>query len=274
MTRIGSDRRPYDIRPVSLIQLEKIVSQDALNRLSRYEEVNRQFEQVFPQMARKLERPWILWFLSLHAKRQEDMTITAADFSTSPYPQTLHAPVGDFALTGSAGQSPSMEGADFELDEPSPTVSASAVTTAPTSPDELPGYIDSPAPLDASFDSSCDLDALSSMLLWNNQLQEARYNHTIQNREKGGMEEQRDASPGVVSNPFFLQPSEQSTMPSPGGESSDSDSEALAEQSCVDKENMNQVMFNLNQLESRLRGEARRQLDVIGDDHAASPMCL
>ncbi|KAM0258282.1 hypothetical protein ACHAQJ_003924 [Trichoderma viride] len=267
---VRSDRRPYDIRPVSQIRLNKVMSQDALDRLSRYEEVNRQFAEEFPQMAWKFgDRSWIPSFLSPHTERQENVTAASADNTMSLGASTVHVPVHDFEFITSIDYTLSTHSDDADLDVLSTTMSP--LTATITTPSDLSDNSDSFASLAADF------DPLNSLLPWHDQSQEPCYNHAIQNNSECGMEEQErlDGSGLMVSTSFFEQPAEQSIMPSPEGEPDDFENEALAEESSVDSMNMNQIMLNLNQLGSRLREDARRQLDAITGGCAASPpMCF
>ncbi|KAL7795209.1 hypothetical protein V8C37DRAFT_374854 [Trichoderma ceciliae] len=279
--RVNSDRRPYDTRPVSRIRLDKVVSQDALDSLSRYEEVNRQFAQEFPQMACNLRHlSWIPWFLSPHTEAQENKIAAApADNATSTGDPASHMPTCDFDFTTSAGCSLSIHNNASDSDILSTIVTS--LTTAATTP-ESSDNSDPHTPIDVDFYPSYDLDALSSPLPWHDQdqPQESGHGHAVHGQIGGGTEEYWDESYLMSSTSRFRQAVEQSTMLSPGGgggggggggESSDYDNEALAEQSCLDNKKMNQIMVNLNRLGSRLREDARRQLDVISDDCAGFP---
>ncbi|KAL7912741.1 hypothetical protein GGI35DRAFT_261122 [Trichoderma velutinum] len=260
--RACSDRRPYDIRPVSLIRFGQVKSQDALDNLSRYEEVSRQFAQEFPQIAWSLEQhSWIPCFLSPNTGRQENRTTApagdtiAADSIASPIDGLAYDP--EFAIT--AGYDISMYSGDNYFDYLPFTT-----TTAATSPSQQPSNPDllTPPGSDADFGSTCDLKTLTSPLLWYNEIQESNYNHSLQNWIAKQAKKQRERLSPTTSESLFTPPVEQRGSGGFG-------SEALVEASQVDRDRMNQILINLNQLESRLREDARRQLDVISDD-----MCL
>lgn len=277
--RVRSDRRPYDIRPVSLIRLDKVQSQDALDNLSRYEAVSRQFAQEFPQMAWNLgQRPWIPCFPSLrYTGPQENRTMASAD-ATSADTSAIRGPAcgSEFMTSAVYNLSTHSDDADFNA---LPTT----MTTATMSPAEQPGNLDSLTSPDTGFDPSCGLEALTSQFLWQNYAQESCYNRAMQmmqNRNEDQMQGKWDEPCLMASESLFTQPVEQGTTPSSQRDSSDVDDEALAENSCVGRNKINQIIIDLNQLGNRLREDARRQLDtiitggVMGDDRAALPMCL
>ncbi|UKZ54701.1 hypothetical protein TrVGV298_008513 [Trichoderma virens] len=248
--RVRSDRRPYDIRPVSLIRPGQAKSQDALDNLSRYEEVSRQFAQEFPQLARSLEQHhWIPCFLSPNTGRQENSTTaladdaTAADSSACP----IRGMVDDSEFATSAGYDISMHSDEDYCVGALPL----AMITATSSPFERLGNADSFTPPDSEVDSdpSYDPETLTSQLLWHNQVKESRYNCAQQGKNGRKMEKQSLVTPPVEQR-----------------DSNDFDNKALAEASCVDRDKMNQIIMDLNQLGTRLHQDARRQLDVINGD--------
>jgi hypothetical protein len=261
---------------VSLKRPNKVISQDALDRLSRYEEVNRQFAQEFPQMAWKFGQcSWLPRFLSPYTEPQENRTTTSADNAPSLGASTVHVPIHDFEFITSTDCNLSTHNDDTDFDILSAIMTPLSAST--TSSSELSDNSDPIGTLVADFDPSCDFDALSSLFPWQNQVQEPCYNHAIQSKTEGELEEyERLNGLGLltVSTLFFEQPVEQSTMQSSEGESSDFENEALGEESRVDSKNMNQIMLNLNQLGSRLREDTRRQLDAMSGGYAASPMCF
>ncbi|KAL7923025.1 hypothetical protein ACQKWADRAFT_291001 [Trichoderma austrokoningii] len=269
----GSDRRPYDIRRVSRMQPNKTLSQDALARLSLYEEVNRQFAQEFPQTAWNSGQQFSLpWLLSPRSKQQEDNTTTAsADNATS----TGTMPAHDFEFITPTDYSHSAHNDDGDFDVLSATTSPTT-TTAPMA--ELSDMPDPFATLSTDFDPLWDLDnTLDSLLPWGNNNNQAQgpYHCAQAMRNKGRCEandqEQLEGSGLMVLPPLFEHPAEHSMMML-------QDHHAIAEDSCVDRKNMkklnnmNQIIFNLDQLGSRLRDDARRQLDVISHGRDASPL--
>ncbi|KAL7937439.1 hypothetical protein V8C35DRAFT_292525 [Trichoderma chlorosporum] len=257
--RFRSDRQPYDIRPVSLIRSGRVQSQEALDNLSRYEEVSRQFAQEFPHVAWSLEQQsWIPWFLSPITGRQNRATAAlaggsrAADSSTSP----MNGLAYDSEFASSIGcDVPRNFGGDFFDALPY------AMTTATASPADQQGNPDPLTPPDTDSDSGspCDLDALTSQLLWHNEVQELIYNRALQSRNEEQIRNQWSGQYPTIAGSLATQPIEER-------ESSDMSNKAPAEAYRVDRDEMNQIMIDLNQLGSRLREDARRQLDVISDD--------
>lgn len=271
----GSDRRPYDTRRVSLMQPNKAQSQNALDRLSLYEEVNRQFAQEFPQtgwtLGQQSRKPWLL---SPHSEQQEDMTSASADNTTSIGISTVHTPAHDFEFITPTDYSYSAYDDDGDFDILSAT--SSPVTAPLNSPPELSDMPDPFATLGADFDPLWDLDTWDSQLPWNNDQAQESYHCTQAMRNKGNCEanklEQLDESGLMVLAPLFEWPAEHSMMLHPERESRGSEDHVIAEKSCVYRNNMNQIIFNLDQLGSRLRDDARRQLDVMSDDCDTSPL--
>lgn len=257
--RACSDRRSYDIRSVSLIRFGQVQSQDALDNLSRYEEVSRQFAQEFPQIAWGLgQHSWIPCFLSPNTGRQESRTTAPADDATAA--DSLASPVSGLAydsqFTNTAGDDISMyiDGNCFDA-------LPFATTTATTSPTEQSSDPDSftPPGSDGYFDPTCDLTTTASQSLWYDGIQESTYNQSLQNWNTKQTKKQWDG----------LNPENSESLVAPSVEQRGSggfDNEALAETSQVEKDRMNQIMINLDQLGSRLSEDTRRQLDVISDD--------
>ncbi|KAF3069149.1 hypothetical protein CFAM422_007142 [Trichoderma lentiforme] len=257
--RACSDRRPYDIRPVSLIRFSQVQSQDALDNLSRYEEVSRQFAQEFPQIARSLgQHSWIPCFLSPNTGRQESRTTAPADGAIAA--DSIASPVSGLAydsqFTNTAGYDISMYIDDNFFDS-----LPFATTTATTSPTEQSSDPDSftPPGSDGDFDPTCDLTTTHSQPLWYDETQEPKYNQSPQNWNAKQTKKQWNKANPTIPQSLVTPPVEQRRS---GG----FDNQALAEASQVEKVRMNQIMINLNQLESRLREDVRRQLDVISDD--------
>ncbi|KAL7944372.1 hypothetical protein V8C42DRAFT_326616 [Trichoderma barbatum] len=255
--RVRSDRRPYGIRPASLIQVK---SQSALDNLSRYEQVSRQFAQEFPQIAWGLgQRLWIPCVLSPHTGRQDNTMTAPTNDATAADSSIFCGSDYDSEFATSVGYDIPMYDDDY--------FDALPITMTPTtmSPIEQPGNSDAftPPDPDADYVSSCSLEALTSQLLWYNQVQESCYNHTMQYRNEGQMEEQCDGPWPMDSESLTTQPVEQR-------EPSDFGNRDLAEASSVDRDRMNQIMIDLNQLGSRLREDARRQLDVISDEFVSA----
>ncbi|KAL6910352.1 hypothetical protein GGI43DRAFT_8575 [Trichoderma evansii] len=264
----SSDRRPYDIRRVSRMQPNKALSQDALDKLSLYEEVNRQFAQEFPQTT------WKPCLLSPHSEQQEYMTTASADNATSTGTSAVHMSAHDYEFITLADYSLPIHNDAVDFDILSATTSP---FTAPfTSPSELSDTSDPFATLSADFEPLWDLDAMDSLLPWNSiQVQGSCYcAHALQNKGKceANEQEQLEGSRLMVPPPLFEQPPEHNTILYPEREPRDSENDVIDEESCVDRKNMNQIIFNLNQLGSRLRNDARRQLDVISDGCDAFPM--
>lgn len=271
----GSDRRPYDIRRVSLMQPNKALSHDALARLSLYEEVNRQFAQEFPQTAWNLGNSFRLpWLFSLPSEQQEDMTTASADNATSTGASAVHMPAHDFEFITPTDYNHSAHNDDGDFDVLSATTTP---TTAPmASPSELSDMPDPFATLSADFDPQWDLDTLDSLLSWSSNQAQESHDCTQAMQNKGECEaneqEQLEGSGLMVPPPLFERPAEHNTMPPRERESRGSENHVIAEESCVNKKSMNQIMFNLNQLGSRLRDDARRQLDLIGNGCDACPL--
>jgi hypothetical protein len=269
----GADRR------VSLMQPHKALSQDALARLSLYEEVNRQFAQEFPQAAWNLGQQFRLpWLLSPRSEQQEDMTTASADNATSTGTSAVHMPAHDFEFITPTDYSHYAFNDDGDFDILSATTSPT--TTAPlTSPSELSDMPDPFATFGADFDQAWDFERLDSLLPWgNNQAQES-YHCAHALRSKGECEaseqEQLEGSDLIVPPPLYERPAAHNMKLHSDRESRGSEHHVIAEKSCVDRKNMknmNQIIFNLNQLGSRLRDDARRQLDVISDGCDASPL--
>ncbi|KAL6698974.1 hypothetical protein J3F84DRAFT_364519 [Trichoderma pleuroticola] len=259
--RACSDRRPSDIRPVSRIRLGQVQSQDALDNLSRYE-VSRQFAQEFPQIAWSLgQHSWIPCFLSPNAGRQESRTTAPADGAIAA--DSIASPIGGLAYDS---QFATTAGHDISMyiDDNCFDARPFAMTTASTSPTEQSSDPDSftPPGSDADFDPTCNLKTSTSQPLWYDGIQESKYNRSLQNWNAEQTRKQWDRPSPTIPESLVVPPVEQTRS---GG----LDNEALAEASQVDRDRMNQIMINLNQLESRLREDVRRQLDVISDD-----MCL
>ncbi|KAK4067085.1 uncharacterized protein Triagg1_7813 [Trichoderma aggressivum f. europaeum] len=257
--RACSDRRPYDTRPVSLIRSGQVQSQDALDNLSRYEEVSRQFAQEFPQIARSIEQhSWIPCFLSPNTGRQESRATAPADGAMAA--DSIASPIGGLAYDS---QFATTAGYDISMyiDDNCFDALPFATTTATTSPTEQSSDPDSftPPGSDADFDPTCNLQTSASQPLWYDELEESRYNHPLQNWNAEQTEKQWDGPNQTISESLIAPPVEHTR-------SSDLDDEALAEASQVDQDRINQIMINLNQLESRLREDVRRQLDVISND--------
>lgn len=268
----SSDRRPYDIRRVSLMQPNKALSKDALDRLSLYEEVNRQFAHEFPPTAWKFgQQSWMPWLLSPHSELQENMTTASPDNSTSTGTASIHIPIHDFEFITPADYNLSTHNDDGDFDVLSAT--PSPMTAPIPSPPELSDTSDPFATLSADYEPFWGLDALDSLLPWdNNQIQESYYTHEIRTGGKceAKEREQLEGSGLLVPTPLFAQPAEHSMMLHRERESRGSENHVIAEESSVDRKNMNQIMFNLNQLGSRLRDDARRQLDAISNGCDAS----
>lgn len=276
----GSDRRPYDIRRVSLMQPNKALSQDALARLSLYEEVNRQFAQEFPQTTWNMGNNFRLpWLPSPRSEQQEDMTTASADDATSTGISAVHVPAHDFEFITPTDYSYSAHNDDGDFD----VLSASTTpTTAPMdSPSELSDIPDPFATLSADFDPQWDLDTLDSLLSWSSNQAEESYHCTQAMQNKGSCEaneqEQLEGSGLMVPPPLFERPAEHNMMLHLERESRGSENHVIAEESCVNrknvnKKNMNQIISNLNQLGSRLRDDARRQLDVMSNGCDACPL--
>ncbi|KAL6808994.1 hypothetical protein GGI42DRAFT_228054 [Trichoderma sp. SZMC 28013] len=257
--RACSDRRPYDIRPVSLIRSGQVQSQDALDNLSRYEEVSRQFAQEFPQIARDLgQHSWIPCLLSPNTGRQESRTTAPADGAMAA--DSVASPISGLAYDS---QFATTAGYDISMyiDDNCFDALPFATTTATTSPTGQSSDPDSftPPGSDADFDPTCDLKTSTSQPLWYDELQDPKYNHSLQNWNTKQTKKQWDGSNQTIPESLNIPPVEQTR-------SGDLDNETLAESSQVDQDRMNQIMINLNQLESRLREDVRRQLDVISDD--------
>lgn len=245
--RVRSDRRPLDARSGSLM------SADALENRPRYEEASRQFAQGIPQMAWGLgQRPWIPWFLSprntglqgnsnAHSA-DDDSDAIATDSSSTECESDRNS-----ESASSANQNPSMYDNDAYFDA---LYIATATATSPWSPSEQTGSPASSAPPNAEFDHSYDLGTLALRLLWQNQIQELRYLRAAQIR---------DQDQARVPEHNFTQPVERR-------EPRQSD--------MVDGERLNRIMSDLGKLGTRLREDARKQLDVISDDNAALPLCL
>ncbi|KAL7902579.1 hypothetical protein HDV63DRAFT_362105 [Trichoderma sp. SZMC 28014] len=291
----GSDRRPYDIRRVSLMQPNKALSQDALDRLSLYEEVNRQFAQEFPQTAWNLgQQSSLPWLLSPRSEHQEDMTTASADNATSTGTSAAHMPAHDFEFITPADYSYS---ASYDDDGDFDVLSATtSPTTAPlTSPSDLSDMPDPFANFSTDFDPSefsdmadpfatlsadfkplWDLDKIDSLLSWSGNQAQGSYQCTqaMQNKGNGEANEQEQLEGSGLMVPPLLSErrAEHNTMLHPERESRGSENHVVAEKSCVNRKNMNQIMFNLNQLGSRLRDDARRQLDVMSNGCDASPL--
>ncbi|KAK4067899.1 hypothetical protein Trihar35433_6459 [Trichoderma harzianum] len=261
--RTYSDRRPYETRPVSLKRFVK--SQEALDNLSRYEEVSRQFAQEFPQIAWSLaQHSWIPCFLSPNTGRQENRTTAPADVTIAA-DSKVASPTGGLAYDSEVAAT-----ADYDIsmyiDDNCFDDLTFTPTSASSSPTEQPGHPDSftPPESDTDFYPTCDLKTLTSQLFQYNEVQESKYgyNCSLQNWNAEQRGEQRKRPCTTISKSLAAPPVE------PMG-SDNLDNEALADASQVDKDRMNQIMIDLNQLESRLRGDARRQLDaIIGE------MCL
>lgn len=273
----GSDRRPYDIRRVSLMQPSKTLSQEALARLSLYEEVNRQFAQEFPQTAWNMGNNFRLpWLFSTQSKQQEDMTTASADNAPSTGNSTIHMPAHDFEFITPTDYSPSANNDDGDFDFVSASTSP---TTAPmTPPSELSDMLDPFTTLSADFDPHWDLDTLDSLFPPGNDQAQGAYHCAHAMRSKGKCEaneqEQLEGSGLMVPPPLYERPAEHNMMLLER-ESRGSENHAIAEESCVDRKkmkNMNQIILNLNRLGSRLRDDARRQLDVMSDGCHASPL--
>lgn len=279
MTKVkkgSSDRRPYDIRRVSLMQPNRALSHDAQDGLSLYEEVNRQFAQEFPQTAWNFgQQSRVPWLLSPHPERQEDMTTAPADNATSTGTPAVHMPAHDFEFVTPTDYSLSTPNDDADFDFLSATTSP--MTAPVTSPSQLSDISDPFTTLSADFDPLWDPDALGSLLPWNNSRAQGPYcykYHAIRNKGKceANEQEQLERSDLMAPTPLFEQPAEHSMILHPEREPRGSERHVLAKESCVDRNNMNQIIYNLNQLGSRLRDDARRQLDVISDGCDASPL--
>ncbi|KAM0486129.1 hypothetical protein ACHAPX_000831 [Trichoderma viride] len=274
----GSDRRPYDIRRVSLMQPNKTLSQDALARLSLYEEVNRQFAQEFPQTAWNMGNNFRLpWLFSPRSEQQEDMTTASADNAPSTGNSTVHMPAHDFEFITPTDYSHSANNDDGDFDFLSASTSP---TTAPmTPPSELSDMPEPFTTLSADFDPQWDLDTLDSLFPRGNDQAQGSYHcaQAIQNKDSGEANEQEQLEgPGLmVPPPLFDRPAEHNMMLHPERESRGSEDHVIAEESGVNRnnmKNMNQIISNLNQLGSRLRDDARRQLGFIGDGCGACPL--
>ncbi|KAL6826841.1 hypothetical protein J3E69DRAFT_332321 [Trichoderma sp. SZMC 28015] len=257
--RACSDRRPYDIRPVSLIRFGQVQSQDALDNLSRYEEVSRQFAQEFPQIAWGLgQHSWIPCFLSPNTGRQESRTTAPADGAIAADSVAgLNGGLAyDSQFTNTAGY-----GISMYIDDNCFDALPFAMTTATASPTEQSSNSDSftPPGSDADFDPTCDLTTTASQPLWYDGIQESTYNQSLQNWNAKQAKKQWDRANPTNSESLVAPSVEQRGS---GGFKN----EALAETSQVEKDRMNQIMINLNQLGSRLSEDARRQLDVISDE--------
>lgn len=232
------DHGPYDTRPVSLLQLNDVSSQDAMDGHSRYEEVNRHLAHEFPQLAGGFGQHSWMPFTPLDTERQESNIAGLADDATS----AIHAPVCDSELTTVAGYSLSMH-------------------------DNMP----LPAPLPPDFSESLALDAYFDLDASATQAQGPYHNFGMPTEYMEGVEEQRGESHPIGLISTSMQPVEHIVVQSSGGESREFANEALAEGYCIGR-NMNQIIYDLIQLGTRLRADARRQLDVIRDDCAAFPL--
>ncbi|KAL6871104.1 hypothetical protein J3F83DRAFT_642180 [Trichoderma novae-zelandiae] len=250
--RVRSDGRPCDVRPVSLM------NPDAPDTMSRYEQVSRQFAQEFPQMAWGLgQRPWISWFLSSGTGRQGNKNTAPADDgdgATAAGPSSIGGSDADSEFVTSAKHNPPMYNDDAYFD-----ALYIAMTMSASSPATQTGDPASPTAPDAGFDPSCDLEALALRLLWQIQMQELRYRRAMRNaNEEQAMPSERD----------FAQPVERR-------EPREFESRApVGRIPRVGGDRLNRIKIELGKLGSRLREDARKQLDVISDDNAALPLCL
>ncbi|KAL7821471.1 hypothetical protein V8C44DRAFT_314657 [Trichoderma aethiopicum] len=244
--RVRSECRPVDARP------EPLKGVDAPDNRSRHAEGSRRFAQDLPHMAGASgQRPWIPWFLSQRntglqgsknaVSTHDDDGAPATDSSSAECESARNS-----HLANSANQNPAMYNDDAYIFD-APYI---AMATAASSPIEQTGSPASSTPSSRDIDHSCDLEALALRLLWQNQIQELRYRRAtqIQDQEQARLPAHNFAQPAGRREP---RPSD-----------------------IVDGERLDRIMSDLDKLGTRLREDARKQLDVINDDNAALPLCL
>jgi hypothetical protein len=225
------------------------MSAEVVENGSRYEEVGQETSQMAWGLG---ERPWIPWLLSarnITALRGNETEVPADNNNggttiEAPSAECESDPDSEFAT--SANQNPSTYDDDAYFD----ALYIAMATSASSSGEQRRSPASSTGPPATDLNRSCDLEALALRLLWQNQFQDLRCRRATQIRNQG------QARP----------PEHNFTQQAERRESRQAELEA--------DDRLSQIMSDLRKLGTRLREDARKQLDVISDDNAALPLCL